>query len=66
MTTIITDNDGKARSEAVVLAAYFRLPNQSMKDFQAELKALSPVAKTELALGSARELGWTVTEVAAA
>ena len=62
MTHIITDKEGQTRSEAVTLATYFRLPNQSARDFQSELKPLSPTAQTELALGAARELGWKVTD----
>jgi len=62
MTKIIIDKEGQTRSEAVTLATFFRLPNESARDFQCELQALSPDAKTELAIGTAKELGWKVTD----
>ena len=41
-----------------ILKKYFELkPGQTLSDFAAELKALSPEAKQELAEGAARELG---------
>jgi hypothetical protein len=61
-STIIGDKDATPRSDAAVLAAYFRLPNQSSQAFLSELKALSPEDKRELALGAAREMGWAVTD----
>ena len=62
MAQIITDKEGNTHSEAVTLLTYFRLPNQSARDFQSELEGLSPDAKTELATGAAKELGWSVTD----
>ena len=62
MNKIITDEKGKTHSEAVTLATYFRLPNQSARDFQREVEALSPDDKSELVLGAARKMGWAVTD----
>ena len=65
-STIIGDKDAKPLSDAAVLAAYFRLPNQSSQAFLSELKALSPEDKRELVLGAAKELGCTVADASAA
>lgn len=57
----ITDNNGKVVSEAAAIKAYFGLqPGQGLPQFMAELKSLSSQDKTELAVGAAKELGWTV------
>ena len=58
----ITDNTGKEVSEGSVVMAYFRKPGQSATEFFTELKALTPEDKTELAIGAAKELGYTVTQ----
>jgi len=67
MAKIIKDNNGKEVSEAVVLSNvlsdYFGLqPDQTITiaDFMAKLKQLTPESKTELALGAAKELNYTV------
>lgn len=58
----ILDNNSKPVSEAVAIRAYFGLrPNDKLPDFMNELKALDAASKTELAVGAAKELGWTVT-----
>jgi hypothetical protein len=62
MTQIIIDKEGNTRSEAVTLITYFRQPHESARDFQSQVQALSPDAKTELALGAAKEMGWKVTD----
>ena len=52
---------GEPRSEVQVLKEYFGLaPEQKLGEFMTEVKALTPEAKTELALGAAKELGYTV------
>jgi len=54
----IIGKDGKETSEAAVLRTYFGLKEgQKLTDFMAEVKALTPESKTELALGAAKELG---------
>jgi hypothetical protein len=59
---IITDNNGKVVSEAAVIKSYFGMkPEQSLQGFMAEIKELSPESKTELAIGAAQNLGWTVS-----
>ena len=61
----ITNLAGEIRSEVQVLREYFGMkPDQKLQDFMNECKALTPEAKTELATGAAKELGYTVTEVA--
>jgi hypothetical protein len=58
----ITDNNGKVTSEASAIKAYFGMkPEQKLQDFMAELKELTPESKTELAIGAAEKLGWTVS-----
>ena len=57
----IKNNNNEVVSEAVALKAYFGFaPEQKLADFMAEVKALTPEAKTELAVGAAKELGWSV------
>lgn len=57
----IKDRNGKPVGEASVLQAYFgRKENQTLQEFMAEVKALTPESKTELALGAAKEVGYTV------
>ena len=57
MATFI-NTEGKEVSEASVLSTYFRKQGQTVSEFYAEVKALTPEAKTELAIGAARELGF--------
>jgi hypothetical protein len=62
MTKII-DANGKETSEAGALKGYFGLqPGQSLAGFMAEVKQLTPEDKTELAVGAAKALGWSVVE----
>ena len=57
----IIDNTGTEASEAKTIMVYFgRKPDQGVAELHAELKALTPESKTELACGAAKELGWTV------
>ena len=58
MATFI-NTEGKEVSEASVLSAYFRKPGQTMSEFYAEVKTLTPADKTELAIGAASALGFT-------
>jgi len=59
----IIDTNGKEVSEAAAMKTYFGLaPEQTLSGFMAEVKALTPEAKTELALGAAKNLGYTITE----
>jgi hypothetical protein len=63
MAKVILDNSGKAQSEIMVLKTYFGLqPEQKLGDFMIECKALSAEAKTELAIGASKELGWTIQD----
>ncbi len=58
---VIINNEGREVSQAAALKAYFgQKPEQSLTDFMNEVKALTPEAKDELAIGAAKELGWTV------
>ena len=57
----IINNERKECSEASAIMAYFgRHPGQKLTEFMDEIKQLSPESKTELAIGAAKELGWTV------
>lgn len=59
----IIDNTGKEVSEAAVIKSYFGMrPAQTVGEFMTEIKALTPESKTELALGAAKELGYTTLE----
>ncbi len=58
----IIDNEGKEVSESAVIAKYFRKQDEKLADFMAQLKALSPADKTELAVGAAKELGYSVVQ----
>ncbi len=50
---------GKPVGEAVVIKAYFGMrPGDRMQEFMGELRVLTPEAKSELAAGAAKELGW--------
>ena len=53
------DNNGSVVGETAVIAKYFRKPEETMANFSAQLKELDAESKTELAVGAARELGWT-------
>lgn len=57
----ILDKTNTPKTEIMALLHYFgRLPGQSIAEFNEECKRLTPEGKTELAIGAARELGWTV------
>jgi hypothetical protein len=60
----ILDPDGKETSEASVIAKYFRKEGQTMTEFYQEIKALTPHDKTDLAVGVAKALGFTLVEAA--
>lgn len=51
---------GEECGESIPLMKYFRLEGQSIQSFNEELKKLSPADKTELAIGAAKELGFTL------
>lgn len=52
--------NGQSTSEAGVLQDYFgRKEGQTLQEFMAECKGLTPENKTELANLAARELGYT-------
>lgn len=51
-------NDGKPVGELTVLSTYFRRKEETLSEFSAQCKALTPEAKSELAAGAAKELGW--------
>ena len=52
------DETGKRTSEAAALMRYFRKADETLQDFMTQVKALTPDAKTELAVGAAKELCW--------
>lgn len=53
--------NGQSTSEAGVLQDYFgRKEGQTLQDFMAECKSLTPEDKTELAELAAKALGYTV------
>lgn len=56
----ITDDTGKVTSESAAIGRYFRQPTESVSDIMNQIKQLTPESKTELAIGAAKELGWTV------
>lgn len=58
----IVNNQGTETSEAATVMAYYRRPTESMQDFYAQLKQLDPESKRELAVGAAKELGWTLVD----
>ena len=55
------DNNNKIVGEITVIAAYFRRPDETLSQFMAQLKPLTAADKTELAIGVAKEMGWSVT-----
>ena len=61
MAAQIKNAEGKDTTEAAAIMAYFgRHPGQTLSDFMTEIKALTPEAKTELAIGATEKLGWTL------
>lgn len=59
---MIKDKTGKEIAEINVLKNYFGLrPQQTVANFLAEVKALSPEDKAELVAGAAHELGYTMS-----
>jgi len=61
----ILDENGKVQSETGAISKYFRMPGETVSEFMAQVRKLTPESKTELATGSAKAIGWTVQEVAA-
>jgi len=62
MAKIIDTKTGKPVSESMVIRSYFGTkPGQTTAGFMAELKALSPEDKSELALGAAQALGYQLS-----
>lgn len=49
---------GEVKSTIVMLASYFRLPGETLMQFNNGCKPLTEEEKTELADGAAKELGW--------
>jgi len=56
----ILDHEGKEVAMAVVLARYFRKPDETTSQFMGALKGLTMKDKEELAAGAAKELGLQV------
>lgn len=56
---LIIDADGKSLPEATAIARYFR-NGETVREFHAQIQALDPESKTELAIGAAKELGLRV------
>jgi len=59
MTKLFKNNEGNTVGEAVALMKYFRHEGQSITAFNEEVKRLTPESKTELAVGAAKEMGWS-------
>jgi hypothetical protein len=58
---VIKDLTGTNQSDVKVLMAYFgKQEGQTVSEFMAEVKELTPDGKSELAIGAAHELGWSV------
>lgn len=53
------NNSNSEVSEVSAIMAYFRQAGESVSQFNEQLKQLSAADKTELAIGAAKELGWT-------
>lgn len=54
-----------SKSAVMILKEFFGfLPNQTLQEFNAELKALNQIEKTELVDLAAAALGYTVTKAA--
>lgn len=51
---------GEVQSHASVIAKYFRKPNENLSSFMAQIKELSASDKEELAVVTAKELGFVV------
>lgn len=60
MAKIIKDQNGNVVSNLACIAKYFRKQSESLADFNGQCKALSPEDREELAIGAAKELGYTV------
>ena len=58
--TTIKDSNGQLMSQLACIAKYFRQPSESIQNFNEQVKALTPADKEELAVGAAKELGYTV------
>lgn len=56
-----SNNETKGETSAII--AYFKRNDESVAQFSEQLKKLSPADKTELAIGTAKELGWTEVRV---
>lgn len=56
----IKDNTGAEVSEAKCISAFFRQPSETVMDMHRQIRELTPESKTELAVGAAKELGWSV------
>lgn len=59
----ILDQNGTEQSRMATIGRYFRLPNEGTMDFMKGCTALTDEDKEELALGAAKEMGWTVVAV---
>lgn len=59
----IIDNEGKDVAQVVVIAKYFRKPDETTAQFMNAMKGLNQADKDELAKGAAKELGgYTIIE----
>ena len=59
---IIHDNTNKPVSRYAVIAKYFRKQDETLSDFNGQLKKLTEADKDELAMGAAKELGYTIVD----
>jgi hypothetical protein len=59
---VITNTVGEQVSYMGTIGKYFRHADEKVADFMNGCKALTLQDKEELAVGAAREMGWTVTE----
>ena len=58
----ITKTDGTPATVLGTLATYFRKTDETLQDFKKQVDQLSIADREGLAIGAAKELGWTVTQ----
>jgi hypothetical protein len=60
--TTIKNKAGQPVPRITCISQYFRQEGETLQDFMAQVKALDEASKEELAVGAARELGYTISE----
>lgn len=61
MAILIKDETGEVKSQIVALMRYFKRASETTAEFNNQLKQLTPEDKEELAIGAAKEMGWSVS-----